>query len=158
MRNRTDSDLSARSTPVTSSIDTPAPVQSANAPKVLAPAITSVSSTSTPAVAVKPSATVNTKAHERTTSNEVASVHGNGRIRAKDLSSTGADFVKQDGPMGPTSTFSIPVASSYQSVTVSLDNGKGTSRKISLPSVSFGSQRALSQNTSPLLASARESW
>ena len=41
---------------------------------------------------------------------------------------------------------------------VSLDDGNGTSRTISLPAVSFGSQRMLSQNSSPLMASARGSW
>ena len=43
----------------------------------------------------------------------------------------------------PTAAF--PINASYQSHSVSVDNGRGTSRTISLPSVSFGSQRTLSQ-------------
>ena len=52
----------------------------------------------------------------------------------------------------------FPIGTSFQSLKVSLDDGRGTSRTISLPSVSFGSQRVLAQGSSPLLASARSDW
>jgi hypothetical protein len=52
----------------------------------------------------------------------------------------------------------FPIDASYQSLKVSIDDGRGSSRTISLPTVSFGSQRALSQDASPLMASARGSW
>jgi hypothetical protein len=52
----------------------------------------------------------------------------------------------------PSAAF--PINASYQSLKVSVDDARGTSRTISLPSVSFGSQRTLSQNGSPLLASS----
>lgn len=54
----------------------------------------------------------------------------------------------------PTAAF--PINASYQSLKVSVDDRRGASRTISLPSVSFGSQRTLSQNSSPLLA--RGAW
>jgi hypothetical protein len=56
----------------------------------------------------------------------------------------------------PTAAF--PINASYQSLKVSVDDGRGASRTISLPTVSFGSQRALSQSASPLMASARGVW
>jgi hypothetical protein len=51
-----------------------------------------------------------------------------------------------------------PIESSSQPMKVSLDNGRGSSRTISLPPVSFGSQRVLAQGAAPLMASARGSW
>jgi hypothetical protein len=56
----------------------------------------------------------------------------------------------------PTAAF--PINASYQSLKVSVDDGRGASRTISLPTVSFGSQRSLSQSASPLMASARGVW
>jgi hypothetical protein len=56
----------------------------------------------------------------------------------------------------PTAAF--PINASYQSLKVSVDDGRGASRTISLPTVSFGSQQALSQTASPLMASARGVW
>lgn len=52
----------------------------------------------------------------------------------------------------------FPINTSNQSLKVSVDDRRGAKRTISLPSVSFGSQRTLSQNSSPLLASSRDSW
>ena len=51
-----------------------------------------------------------------------------------------------------------PIESSAQPMKVSLDNGKGSSRTISLPPVSFGSQRVMAQGSAPLMASSRGSW
>lgn len=56
----------------------------------------------------------------------------------------------------PTSAF--PINASYQSLKVSVDDGRGSKRTISLPTVSFGSQRTLSQSNAPLVASARGAW
>ncbi|HEV7746946.1 MAG TPA: hypothetical protein VGO56_18255 [Pyrinomonadaceae bacterium] len=52
----------------------------------------------------------------------------------------------------------FPINTSNQSLKVSVDNRRGAKRTISLPSVSFGSQKTLSQSSSPLLASSRDSW
>jgi hypothetical protein len=85
---------------------------------------------------------------------EVASNRGN-RVGARDMSQTGAQ-VDQVAGTYPTAAF--PINASYQSLKVSVDDSRGTSRTISLPSVSFGSQKTLSQTASPFLATARDTW
>lgn len=83
----------------------------------------------------------------------------NDRIVTRDTSGTGARVVKPGDQLAesyPTAAF--PINAPYQSLKVSVDGARGTSRTISLPSVSFGSQRTLSQNSSPLVAAARGSW
>ena len=90
---------------------------------------------------------------------ELATLRGGDRFATRDLSSTPARVLTRDDKLKesyPTAAF--PINASYQSLKVSVDDGRGTSRTISLPSVSFGSQRALSQNASPLIAKARGSW
>lgn len=71
----------------------------------------------------------------------------------RDSSGTGAVVLNSNQDVA------FPIDASYQSLKVSIDNGRGSSRTISLPTVSFGSQRALSQNAS-LIASAptRGAW
>lgn len=76
----------------------------------------------------------------------------------RDLSSTGAMVLKSDQLADGYPGSAFPIDASYQSLKVSLDDGRGSSRTISLPTVSFGSQRALSQGASPLMASARGAW
>lgn len=81
----------------------------------------------------------------------------NGHLKTRDLSSTGATVLRPK-TIEPTGSSAFPIGTSFQSLKVSLDDGRGTSRTISLPSVSFGSQRVLAQGSSPLLASARSDW
>ena len=92
--------------------------------------------------------------------NELAAVRGAARVGTRELSSVAAPVLKRDDQLAqsyPTAAF--PINASYQSLKVSVDDGSGASRTISLPTVSFGSQRALSQqSTSPLMASARGTW
>jgi hypothetical protein len=75
--------------------------------------------------------------------------------RSQDSALTPAPLIKRD-QLYATSTF--PIDAGYQSLKVSVDDGRGVSRTISLPAVSFGSQSSLSQGTSPLMASARGAW
>jgi hypothetical protein len=82
---------------------------------------------------------------------------GNGS-GVRDSSQTGAQVLTRDQLVGTYPTAAFPINASYQNLKVSLDDSRGTSRTISLPSVSFGSQRTLSQTASPLLASARDTW
>jgi hypothetical protein len=89
----------------------------------------------------------------------LASLPGKGRIVTQDSSGTRAPVLTPDNQLAgtyPTSAF--PIDASYQSLKVSVDNGRGSSRTISLPTVSFGSKQSLSQNGSPLMASARQAW
>jgi hypothetical protein len=85
---------------------------------------------------------------------EIAVRSGN-RFGSRDMSQKGAQVDRLAGTY-PTAAF--PIDASYQSLKVSVDDSRGASRTISLPSVSFGSQRTLSQTASPLLASARDTW
>ncbi len=90
---------------------------------------------------------------------ELASFRGTNRVGTRDLSSTQAAVIKgYDQVLDTYPTTAFPINGSYQSMKVSVDDGRGTSRTISLPSVSFGSQRTLSQGASPLMASARGAW
>lgn len=52
----------------------------------------------------------------------------------------------------------FPIDAAPQALKVSVDNGRGTPRTISVPGVSFGSQRVLNQNPTPLMASSRGAW
>jgi hypothetical protein len=90
---------------------------------------------------------------------EVASLRGRNNVIAKDLSSTRAPVLTGDSQMvGTYPTSAFPIDASYQSLKVSVDNGRGASRTISLPTVSFGSNQSLSQNGSLLMASSRVAW
>ena len=89
---------------------------------------------------------------------ELASLRGS-RVGTRDLSSTSAGVLTRDEQLaGAYPTGAFPINASYQSLKVSVDNGSGLSRTISLPTVSFGSQRSLSNSASPLMASARGTW
>jgi hypothetical protein len=90
--------------------------------------------------------------------NEVAGLRGN-RVGTRDQSLTSAGVLRRGEQLTeayPTAAF--PINASNQSLKVSVDNGNGASRTISLPTVSFGSQRSLSNNASPLMAQARGTW
>lgn len=87
----------------------------------------------------------------------VASYRG-GRGGTRDMSGHGAVVLKNDQFADGYPGSAFPIDASYQSLKVSVDDGRGSSRTISLPSVSFGSQRTLSQGAVPLMASARGAW
>jgi len=106
--------------------------------------------------AYKPSVVPQLK--RRGVNSEVASTRSN-RSASRDFSSTSAGVVRPfDQVAGSFPTEAFPINASYQPLKVSVDNGSGSPRTISLPSVSFGSQRALSQSATPLVASARGTW
>jgi hypothetical protein len=89
----------------------------------------------------------------------VASVNEPRGLSTRDLSSTSAVVVKPSDQSSDTNAaYAFPIEAPYQSLKVSLDDGRGSSRTISLPRVSFGSQRFLAQGPSPLLESSRGSW
>jgi hypothetical protein len=92
------------------------------------------------------------------TQTELASRRDSNSQTTRDLSSTPAEVLRRDQIAGVYPTSAFPIDAGYQSLKVSVDNGRGTSRTISLPTVSFGSERSLSQSASPLMASARGAW
>jgi hypothetical protein len=79
----------------------------------------------------------------------------NGRVKATDLSATAAPVFRSETAMGSAV---FPLGTPYQSLKVSVDDGRGSSRTISLPTVSFGSSRVLARNPAPTMISTRDSW
>lgn len=55
------------------------------------------------------------------------------------ISSTGAEVINGKPPVNMSTTF--PIDASPQAFTVSLEDGRGNARTISVPTISFGSQR-----------------
>jgi hypothetical protein len=88
----------------------------------------------------------------------LASPRDANRQSTRDSSSMQATMLKRDQLAEAYQMSAFPIDAGYQSLKVSVDDGRGTSRTISLPTVSFGSQRSLSQSASPLMASARGAW
>jgi len=78
------------------------------------------------------------------------------RMGTLDIGSRGARIIKASALNASVADY--PIESSAQPMKVSVDNGRGSSRTISLPPVSFGSQRVMAQGSAPLMASARGSW
>jgi hypothetical protein len=76
------------------------------------------------------------------------------KVAYQDSSSYGAASVRRDNPMadGPALTFPV------QTLKVSVDDGSGVSRTISIPTVSFGSQRTLAGAGSSFQPPARGDW
>ncbi|HKG60844.1 MAG TPA: hypothetical protein VKB05_13875 [Pyrinomonadaceae bacterium] len=60
-------------------------------------------------------------------------------LATKDVSSVGASVLNRTEPAGVSASF--PIDASAQSFTVSLEDGRGNAKTISVPTVSFGSQR-----------------
>lgn len=110
-----------------------------------------------PTVAMAPN-TLNTQATpaQKRRGEKIASAGNTGRLKTRDMASVPARVFRPSDLAVRASDF--PIEARSQALKVSLDDGRGSSRTISLPAVSFGSQRAVSQSTSPLIASARGSW
>jgi len=62
-------------------------------------------------------------------------------LMAQDFSNERAEVINGQGPSGAFEV--LPLDSSLQSFKVSLDDGRGNARTISVPTISFGSQRML---------------
>ena len=63
-------------------------------------------------------------------------------LATKEISSTGATVIGNAEPVGTSTPFSID-ASSLQYFRVSVDDGRGNAKTISVPTISFGSQRLM---------------
>jgi len=80
------------------------------------------------------------------------------RSGSRDMGKSSAKVVRINELVASDGHTVFPIDAAPQSVKVSLDNGRGTPKTISVPGVSFGSQRTLSQNPTPLVASSRGAW
>jgi hypothetical protein len=67
---------------------------------------------------------------------------GNKPLATRELSGTRADVVGSMEPVGTSTPFSID-ASALQYFRVSVDDGRGNAKTISVPTISFGSQRLM---------------
>ncbi len=90
----------------------------------------------------------------------VASVRSSRRLATKEFSSTSAPVVKQEEAVASLETFPIfPIEASSQPLRLSLDYATGVSRTISVPTLSFGSERALTGGGSSMVkTSAKRAW
>jgi hypothetical protein len=91
----------------------------------------------------------------RTSSSAPQFVARTGRVKATDLSASAAPVLRPQTELGSSM---FPLGTSYQSLKVSVDDGRGSSRTISLPTVSFGSSRVLARNPAPAMILTRDSW
>jgi hypothetical protein len=76
-------------------------------------------------------------------------------LESKDSSVTGASVVRADGTANDPQ---VPLSFPLQTLTVSVDDGSGVSRTISFPSVSFGSQRVLTNAPVTKDAAIKRIW
>lgn len=83
------------------------------------------------------------------------SARNSSRIGSREMGSTPATLIKA-ADLNARNDYAIDAVN--QPVKVSLDNGRGASRTISLPPVSYGSQRVMAQGTAGLMASSRGAW
>ena len=67
---------------------------------------------------------------------------GNKPLATREISSTGATVIGNREPLGTSEAFPID-ASSLQSFKVLVDDGRGNAKTISVPTISFGSQRLM---------------
>ena len=67
---------------------------------------------------------------------------GNKPLATRESSSTGATVIGNTEPLGTSEAFPID-ASSLQSFKVLVDDGRGNAKTISVPTISFGSQRLM---------------
>ena len=79
------------------------------------------------------------------------------RPASRDFSSVPAQVVKQDETLATVAP-AFPIDSSQQSLKLSLDDGTGVYRTISVPRVSFGSQRAFGEQSSFVKSSSNGVW
>lgn len=79
------------------------------------------------------------------------------RPASRDFSSVPAQVVKQDETLATVAP-AFPIDSSQQSLKLSLDDGTGVYRTISVPRVSFGSQRAFGEQSSFIKTSSNGVW
>ena len=77
---------------------------------------------------------------------------------SRDLASSVAPRIRADQLLASDSHSVFPIDSAPEALKVSVNNGRGTPKTISVPGVSFGSQRVLTQNPTPLMASSRGAW
>jgi len=138
-------------------VSTTPSVPSGTVAKTNSPVTTASAVISEPAPVLLPAAGQTTVVSSRRSRNNPMPqfVASSGKTKSTDLSASPARVLRPETNLGSAV---FPLGTSYDSLKVSVDDGRGISRTISLPRVSFGSSRALAQNPTPIMASARDSW
>ncbi len=91
--------------------------------------------------------------------NTVASQRTGSRLATQEFSTLGASVVKQDDAVPSLETSPVfAIETSSEPLKLSLDYETGISRTISLPTLSFGSQRTLAGNSSAGKTSTKGVW
>lgn len=143
--------ISNNATPSIKNVDRVTPQSVAVAPTTQE----SVTGNATPVVASNNESAVQ-KRRSAAGNSGLASAQTAPRMGTRDMGSTPARVVRASELNARLADF--PINASPEPMKVSLDDGRGSSRTISLPPVSFGSQRVLAKGAAPLMASARGSW
>jgi hypothetical protein len=89
----------------------------------------------------------------------LSGIRGKRQMATTDFSSVNATVLRREGSValvGSTTVF--PIDAANQSLRVSLDDGSGNWRTISLPTVSFGSQRVVSSGSVSNQLAAKGIW
>jgi hypothetical protein len=89
----------------------------------------------------------------------IATLRHNSRTVTREFSSLPAAVIKRQDSVASVDPLSVfPISASSQSLKLSLDDGSGVLRTISLPTVSFGSQRVLNQDGLLMMKTSRGAW
>jgi len=84
----------------------------------------------------------------------VASSKNGGRVATREFSSTLAPVIKKEDAVASLESPVFPIETSSQPLRLSLDYSGGISRTISVPALSFGSERVLVRGSSSLVKSS----
>jgi anti-sigma-K factor RskA len=89
----------------------------------------------------------------------LAAIRGKRQMATTDFSSVPATVLRREGSVARVgSTTVFPIGAANQSLRVSLDDGSGNWRTISLPTVSFGSQRVVASGSVSNQLAAKGVW
>ena len=92
-------------------------------------------------------------------STTLAGIRGKRQMATTDFSSVPATVLRREGSVARVgSTTVFPIDAANQSLRVSLDDGSGNWRTISLPTVSFGSQRVVASGSVSNQLAAKGIW
>jgi hypothetical protein len=143
----------SRNNSLTAGKTEPATVESPKAVTAAPPDVNQVATVG-PSVSAQPDSSAPVKVRNGRNSG-LAVARNSPRFGSREMGSTPATVIKASDLNAQNG---FPIEATMQPVRVSLDNGRGSARTISLPPVSFGSQRVLAQGATPLMASSRGSW
>lgn len=136
------------------------PISTSPVPQVVrreATGVSSPSQTATPSTGVVTTVQDPAPPKKRIAKPAVQFTASQRRPASRDFSAIPAPVMKQDESLAALSE-AFPIGSSPQSLKLSLDDGTGVYRTISVPRVSFGSQRAFGEQSAFVKTSSNGIW